>query len=108
VAVVVDYIFPRWRLPDYFLIKAKLCEVLLPDDAQKRVDGLYVQPDFYYHPRIWVFCDGTPHDDPAVKADDENKRQAIIARGDEVWAYYYKDNLADITAARPDIFKKVR
>jgi superfamily II DNA/RNA helicase len=80
----------------------------LPDDAQKRVDGLYVQPDFYYHSRIWVFCDGTPHDDPAVKADDENKRQAIIARGDEVWAYYYKDNLADITAARPDIFKKVR
>jgi hypothetical protein len=27
-AVVVDYIFPRWRLPDYFLIKAKLSEVL--------------------------------------------------------------------------------
>ena len=35
----------------------------LPDAAQKRVDGLYVQPDFYYEPRIWVFCDGTPHDD---------------------------------------------
>ena len=80
----------------------------LPDVAQKRVDGLYVQPDFYYHSRIWVFCDGTPHDDPAVKADDENKRQAIIAMGYEVWAYYYKDNLAETTAARPDIFKKVR
>lgn len=80
----------------------------LPDEAQKRVDGLYVQPDFYYHPRIWVFCDGTPHDDPAVKADDEAKRQAIMAMGDEVWVYYYKDNLAEIIAARPDIFKKVR
>ncbi|MFI3138358.1 MAG: DEAD/DEAH box helicase [Methylococcaceae bacterium] len=80
----------------------------LPDEAQRRVDGLYVQPDFYYHPRIWIFCDGTPHDDPAVKADDENKRQAIIAMGDEVWQYYYKDNLAETTAARPDIFKKVR
>jgi Domain of unknown function (DUF1998) len=80
----------------------------LPDDAQKRVDGLYAQPDFYYHPRIWVFCDGAPHDDPSVKADDENKRQAIIAMGDEVWEYYYKDNLAETTAARPDIFKKVR
>ena len=65
----------------------------LPDAAQKRVDGLYVQPDFYYEPRIWVFCDGTPHDDPAVKADDEAKRQAIMAQGDEVWVYYYKDNL---------------
>lgn len=80
----------------------------LPDAAQKRVDGLFVQPDFYYEPRIWVFCDGTPHDEPAVKADDELKRQAIIAQGDEVWVYYYKDNLAEIIAARPDIFRKVR
>lgn len=80
----------------------------LPDAAQKRVEGLYVQPDFYYEPRIWVFCDGTPHKEPAVKEDDEVKRQAIIARGDEVWVYYYKDNLAEKVAARPDIFRKVR
>ncbi len=80
----------------------------LPDAAQKRVDGIYVQPDFYYEPRIWVFCDGTPHDEPAVKARDEEQRQAIIARGDEVWVYYYKDNLAEKVAARPDIFRKVR
>ena len=31
----------------------------LPDAAQKRVSGLYCQPDFYYEPRIWVFCDGS-------------------------------------------------
>ncbi len=80
----------------------------LPDAAQKRVDGIYVQPDFYYEPRIWVFCDGTPHDEPAVKARDEEQRQAIIASGDEVWVYYYKDNLAEKIAARPDIFTKVR
>lgn len=80
----------------------------LPDAAQKRVDGIYVQPDFYYEPRIWVFCDGTPHDEPVVKEEDEQKRQAIIARGDEVWVYYYKDNLAEKIVARPDIFRKVR
>lgn len=80
----------------------------LPDAAQKRVEGLYVQPDFYYEPRIWVFCDGTPHDAPAVRDDDEAKRQAIFALGDEVWVYYYKDNLAEKVAARPDIFRKVR
>ena len=80
----------------------------LPDSAQKRVEGLYVQPDFYYEPRIWVFCDGTPHDDPAVQVEDQAKRQAIIARGDEVWVYYYKNSLAEIIAARPDIFRKVR
>lgn len=80
----------------------------LPDSAQKRVEGVYVQPDFYYEPRIWVFCDGTPHDDPAVQAEDEAKRQAIIAKGDEVWVYYYRDNLAEKVAARSDIFRKVR
>ena len=80
----------------------------LPDAAQKRVEGLFVQPDFYYAPRIWVFCDGTPHDAPAVRADDEAKRQAIIARGDEVWVYYYKDNLTEKVASRPDIFRRVR
>ncbi|MGH7962454.1 MAG: DUF1998 domain-containing protein, partial [Candidatus Binatia bacterium] len=80
----------------------------LPDAAQKRVDGLFVQPDFYYEPRIWVFCDGTPHDEPVVQADDEAKRQAIIAQGDEVWTYYYKDSLAEKVMARPDIFRRVR
>jgi superfamily II DNA/RNA helicase len=80
----------------------------LPDAAQRRVDGIYVQPDFYYESRIWVFCDGTPHDDALVKARDEEQRQAIISRGDEVWVYYYKDNLAEKVAARPDIFRRVR
>jgi hypothetical protein len=80
----------------------------LPDAAQRRVEGIFVQPDFYYEPRIWVFCDGSPHDDPAVKAEDEAKRQAIIARGDEVWVYHYLDDLAAKLAARPDIFKKVK
>lgn len=80
----------------------------LPDAAQKRVDGLFVQPDFYYEPRIWVFCDGTPHDEAAVKADDELKRQAIIAQGDEVWVYHYRENLVEKIESRPDIFRKVR
>lgn len=80
----------------------------LPDAAQKTVDGLFIQPDFYYDSRIWVFCDGTPHDDPATQADDKVKRQELIARGDEVWVYYYKDDLPARIAERPDIFKKVR
>lgn len=80
----------------------------LPDAAQKRVPGIYVQPDFYYEPRFWVFCDGTPHDEAAVQEDDSAKRQAIIAQGDEVWVYHYKDDLATALATRPDIFRKVR
>jgi hypothetical protein len=34
--------------------------------------------------------------------------KVILARGDEVWVYYYKDDLAAEVAARPDIFKKVK
>ena len=80
----------------------------LPDSAQKRVPGIYCQPDFYYEPRIWVFCDGTPHDEQQVIDRDKNQRQLIIARGDEVWSWHYREDLAAKIAQRPDIFRKVR
>jgi hypothetical protein len=80
----------------------------LPDAAQKSVEGVYCKPDFYYEPRIWIFCDGSPHDKAAVKEHDLGQRQAIIARGDEVWSWHYLEDLAAKIALRPDIFKKVR
>ena len=80
----------------------------LPDAAQKQIEGLYVQPDFFYESDFWVFCDGTPHDDPQVKAEDQSKRQAILNRGNQVFVYYYKEDLAQRIASRPDIFKKVK
>jgi hypothetical protein len=39
IVVVVDFIFPRWRLPDYFLIKAKLSEVLIKLKATLKLFG---------------------------------------------------------------------
>lgn len=80
----------------------------LPDNAQKRVEGIYTQPDFFYNPDIWVFCDGTPHDDLEVQREDKEKRDAIRNRGEQVFVYYYKDKLKDVIAKRPDIFKKVK
>ena len=80
----------------------------LPDAAQKRVPDIYCQPDFYYEPRIWVFCDGSPHDERQVRERDENQRQLLIARGDEVWSWHYREDLAAKIAQRPDIFRKVR
>ena len=80
----------------------------LPDAAQKRVTGIYCQPDFYYEPRIWVFCDGSPHDQFQVQERDEGQRQLIIARGDQVWSWHYSEDLAAKIAQRPDIFKKVK
>jgi len=80
----------------------------LPDAAQKCVDGIYCKPDFYYEPRFWVFCDGSPHDDRDTRDRDQLQRQAIIDRGDEVWNWHYREDLATKVAQRPDIFKKVR
>ena len=80
----------------------------LPDAAQKQVPGIYCQPDFYYEPRVWVFCDGSPHDQQQVRERDEEQRQLIIARGDEVWSWHYREDLDAKIAQRPDIFRKVR
>ena len=67
-----------------------------------------MQPDFFYEPDTWVFCDGTPHDKPEIKEDDAKKRKAIKDRGDEVVVYYYKDDLDELVRRYPDIFKTVR
>lgn len=80
----------------------------LPDEAQKRVEWLFAQPDFFYEPNVWVFCDGTPHDKPEVKANDKTIRDAIKNRGEQVIVYYYKDNLDALVKNRPDIFRKVK
>lgn len=80
----------------------------LPDLAQKMVEGIYCQPDFFYAPDVWVFCDGTPHDKPEIKEKDKMQRKAIRNRGDQVFVYYYKDDLAEIIGKRPDIFRKVK
>ncbi|MFH1998329.1 MAG: DEAD/DEAH box helicase [Planctomycetota bacterium] len=80
----------------------------LPNAAQKKVPDIYCQPDFYYEPRFWVFCDGSPHDEIVVRERDLEQRQLIIARGDEVWSWHYREDLAAKIAQRPDIFRRVR
>ena len=80
----------------------------LPDSAQKKVEGVFVQPDFYYEHNIHVFCDGSPHDRADVRDDDNQKRQQLLSLGHEVLVYYYKDTLASFIAKRPDVFRKVR
>ena len=91
-----------------FLEYLRAHDLRLPDSSQRTVDGIYVQPDFFYEPDVWVFCDGSPHDKPEIRENDRVKRQAILNRGDQVFVYYYKDDLANKIASRPDIFSKVR
>ncbi len=80
----------------------------LPDDAQRRVDGIYSQPDFYYEPGIHIFCDGSPHDTPDNILKDTTIRDIIRNNGEEVIVYHYKDNLDELISKRSDIFKKVK
>ncbi len=82
--------------------------IKLPDKAQPKVDEMFVRPDFYYKPNVFVFCDGTPHDNPEVKKDDTIKRAALKNAGYQVLSWYYKDSLEALIATRPDIFKKVK
>jgi hypothetical protein len=80
----------------------------LPDAAQRVIEDIYCRPDFYYEPEIYLFCDGSPHDDPDVQAIDREKRKAIRRRGGQVLVWHYKEKLEGFIAKRPDIFKRVR
>jgi superfamily II DNA/RNA helicase len=99
---------PNSSLERKFLEYLYANNLRLPDAAQKRLDGIYCQPDFYYDSRFWVFVDGSPHDKPDVQEKDQKQRQAIMDRGDEVWSWHYSEDLAQKIASRPDIFRKVR
>ena len=80
----------------------------LPDQAQPRIQDMYVRPDFLYSPDICVFCDGTPHDTLQVAEDDAVKREALKNAGYQVLVWHYKDPLDELVRSRPDIFKKVK
>jgi superfamily II DNA/RNA helicase len=82
--------------------------IKLPDKAQVLTEGIYSQPDFFYKPNIYIFCDGTPHDSADVIENDKQIRKAIRKRGDQAIIYHYKDNLAEVIAKRGDIFKRVK
>jgi len=100
---------PNSSTEDEFLKYLYKKGLKLPDEAQPIIPDMYVRPDFKYNPNIFIFCDGTPHDDPVVKRDDLEKRKALNDDGKyQVLAWYYKDSLEDFIGGRPDVFKQVR
>ena len=80
----------------------------LPDEAQKRIPEVYVQPDFFYAPSTCIFCDGNPHDRLATQERDRAQRDALWDAGYQVLTWHYRDDLAEWVQKRPDIFKQVR
>jgi superfamily II DNA/RNA helicase len=93
---------------DAFLKHLYCNELKLPDEAQPKVDAMYVRPDFFYKPNIYIFCDGAPHDDATVASEDMKKRAALKSAGYQVLSWHYKEPIGDFVGRRPDIFKKVK
>jgi superfamily II DNA/RNA helicase len=80
----------------------------LPDRAQAQVPEVYVRPDFVYGDDIAVFCDGTPHDQDAVRKADAEKRGLLRELGWQVLAWRYDEDLDAWLSKRPDVFRKVK
>ena len=80
----------------------------LPDVAQPTIKGMYIRPDFQYKPNIFVFCDGTPHDNDPVTDDDRKKREVLRNEGYIVLTWNYREPLDEFTAKYPYIFRKVK
>lgn len=84
----------------------------LPDHAQVNMSkhGCYTIPDFVYSEdiKVCVFCDGTPHDLPAVQESDSIKRACLENLGFEVLVWHYLTPLDQFVSQHPHIFKTAR
>jgi len=81
----------------------------LPDYAQKTVPDYPTRPDFSYDEGyVAVYCDGTPHDKPAQKADDEKIRNDLKTKGYRVVVIRYDKDIKSQVEENNDVFGVVR
>ncbi|MCF7805112.1 MAG: DEAD/DEAH box helicase [Candidatus Marinimicrobia bacterium] len=105
---LLERIDPNSELEEKFLNYLYENGIRLPDEAQFTQGDYYVLPDFFYEPNICIFIDGSVHDKPGVKEDDEIKRRVLRKGGYQVLSYHYTGAFDSFVKDRPDIFKKVK
>ncbi|MGQ9474677.1 MAG: DEAD/DEAH box helicase [Actinomycetota bacterium] len=76
----------------------------LPADAQARLPDHHCIPDFFYHPNVCVFCDGSVHDTPDQRRKDELERQELRELGYRVIVIRYDQDLEERIASYPEVF----
>lgn len=102
---------PNSSTEQVFLKYLKKNGLRLPDKAQvslKQDFGLYVQPDFFYEPNIYVFCDGKPHDEEEVQRKDKLQRRAMRDASLRVITWHYREPLEELIERYKDVFIKVK
>jgi very-short-patch-repair endonuclease len=101
---------PNSKLEERFIRYLHQHRLRMPDKSQVQmsaINGLYIQPDFVYEPNVAIFVDGSVHDRPEVKADDDLKRKALRHAGWQVLVWRYDEPLEDFVRRRPDIFHPI-
>ena len=76
----------------------------LPDFAQYTVPDVMTVPDFFYEPNVCVYCDGSVHDEPQQRANDEAIRRELKARGYRVIVIRYDRDMEAQLQGHMDIF----
>ena len=82
-------------------------ELRLPDAAQKQIEGLYCQPDYWYGAtQVAVFVDGPVHDRPSVAGKDTEHDSALLDLGIRSIRFRYdaQKSWLELLAQHEDVF----
>ncbi|HLI47342.1 MAG TPA: DEAD/DEAH box helicase [Chthonomonas sp.] len=80
----------------------------LPDKAQETIPAVPCTADFFYQPNICIFCDGSVHDQPQNRANDQAIRNQLLEMGYRVIVIRYDEPLETQIDRYPDVFGKRR